>query len=221
MDNRTVFDFPLEIRAINSQGEFEGYASVFDVVDTYNTAMQPGCFRASLAAWSERKRLPPLLWQHKTDEPIGIYTDMREDAHGLKVKGQLLINDDPLAKRAYAHLKAGSINGLSIGFKRGVDSYDEQRDITLIHEIDLLEVSLVTFPSNESATITTVRDSSESELPSPRQLETILRDAGLSRRQAKAILSDGYKALSQRDADEDAGLRQLLNTMNNWSFTND
>ena len=104
-----------------------------------------GAFAASLRAWSDRKALPALLWQHRMDEPIGVYTEMKEDDVGLYVRGRLLIDDDPLAKRAHAHMKAGSLTGLSIGYVLKDWEYDRSKEAFLLKEIDLWEVSLVTF----------------------------------------------------------------------------
>ncbi|KZY86758.1 primosome assembly protein PriA [Oleiphilus sp. HI0072] len=213
-------DFPLQIRGLGEHGEFSGYASVFDVVDGHGTALTHGAFMRTLKEWKAKKRLPAMLWQHKTDEPIGVYTAMREDSKGLKVEGRLLIENDPLAKRAYAHLKAGSINGLSIGFHSSAksESYDESTGATLLHDVDLIEVSLVTFPSNQNATITNVRNLLHAgQIPAPRYVEEILRDAGFSRRQAKTIISDGLKALSLRDAEEES-LNELNHLISNWSI---
>lgn len=213
-------DFPLQVRGLGEHGEFSGYASVFDVVDGHGTALKHGAFTRTLSDWKQKKRLPAMLWQHKTDEPIGVYTAMREDATGLKVEGRLLVDSDPLAKRAYAHLKAGSINGLSIGFHSSAKSetYDEKTGATLLHDVDLIEVSLVTFPSNHNATITNVRNQlNAGEMPAPKYVEEILRDAGFSRRQAKAILSDGLKALSLRDAEQEA-LDEINQLISKWSI---
>lgn len=213
-------DFPLEIRSLTNSGEFSGYGSVFDIIDGHGTALTQGAFTRSLNDWKQKKRLPPMLWQHKQDEPIGVYTSMREDSKGLLVEGQLLVNDDPLAKRAYAHLKAGSINGLSIGFRSisKAETYDDATGAVLLNDVDLIEISLVTFPSNQSATVTNVRNQLlAGTVPSPKLVEDILRDAGFSRRQAKAILSDGLKAISLRDADHDA-LNELNQLISKWSI---
>ncbi|MCA9367676.1 HK97 family phage prohead protease [Candidatus Kaiserbacteria bacterium] len=216
-----INSFPLEVRAIGDTGTFEGYASVFDVVDSYATAMAPGAFAVSLNDWKARGKYPPILWQHKADEPIGTYSSMVEDPRGLHVTGQLLIKDDPTAKRAHAHLRAGSINGLSIGFIRDDSEYDAERDIELIKAARLVEVSLVTFPSNPSATVTAVRNKfDDGELPSPKDIELILRDAGFSRRQAKTLMAAGYSALSPRDAELKA-LNEILETVNRWKLKNE
>lgn len=218
-----ILDFPLEIRSLNGGiGEFEGYASVFNTVDSYGTEMARGAFKDSLEAWQSKEKFPALLWQHKADEPIGVYTDMYEDGDGLYVKGKLLTADDQLARRAYAHLKAGSINGLSVGFITEAEEYDERRQVTKLTKVNLMEVSLVTFPSNQDALITDVREAlSKGDIPSPKQVEKILRDAGFSRSQAKTILSRGFDALTLRDADQEADLTKLSDLINSWSFTNE
>ncbi|MGV3983376.1 HK97 family phage prohead protease, partial [Citrobacter freundii] len=108
-----------------------------------------------------------LLWQHRMDEPIGIYTEMKEDEVGLYVKGRLLIDDDPLSKRAHAHMKAGSLTGLSIGYMLKDWEYDRVKGVFLLKEIDLWEVSLVTFPSNDEARVSDVKSAfSRGEIPS-------------------------------------------------------
>lgn len=203
-------DVPLQIKAVSDSGEFEGYGSVFGVKDSYSDIVTAGAFSKSLSAWTLKGCLPALLWQHKQDEPIGVYTEMREDANGLFVKGRLLIDDDPLAKRAHAHMKAGSLSGLSIGYSLKDYEYDKAKDAFMLKEIDLWEVSLVTFPANDEARISNVKSAiAAGELPRPREFERVLRDAGLSRTQAKAFMAEGYSALSPRDADAEAALNVL------------
>ncbi|HCR1107422.1 TPA: HK97 family phage prohead protease [Klebsiella aerogenes] len=203
-------DVPLQIKAVSDSGEFEGYGSVFGVKDSYSDIVTAGAFSKSLDAWGQKGGLPALLWQHKQDEPIGVYTEMREDANGLFVKGRLLIDDDPLAKRAHAHMKAGSLSGLSIGYSLKDYEYDKAKDAFMLKEIDLWEVSLVTFPANDEARISNVKSAiAAGELPRPREFERVLRDAGLSRTQAKAFMAEGYSALNPRDADAEAALNVL------------
>ena len=194
-------DVPLSIKSVDDSGEFEGYGSVFGVKDSYDDIVTPGAFTKSLARWQERKSLPALLWQHKLDEPIGVYTEMREDENGLFVRGRLLIDDDPLARRAHAHMKAGSLTGLSIGYVLDDYDFDKEKSAFMLKDIDLWEVSLVTFPANDEARISNVKSAiATGQLPTPRNLELILRDAGLSRTQAKAVLAEGYHAINPRDA---------------------
>lgn len=112
MQTKQRLDVPLSLKSVSDSGEFEGYGSVFGVKDSHDDVVMSGAFAASLRAWSDRKALPALLWQHRMDEPIGVYTEMKEDDVGLYVRGRLLIDDDPLAKRAHAHMKAGSLSPL-------------------------------------------------------------------------------------------------------------
>lgn len=203
-------DVPLKLKSIGESGEFDGYGSVFGVKDSFDDVVIPGAFSATLNTWKEKGGLPAMLWHHRLDEPIGIYTDIKEDEIGLYVKGRLLIDDDPLAKRAYAHMKAGSLTGLSIGYLLNDWEYDREKSAFLLKEIDLWEISLVTFPSNDEARISEIKSTfARGEIPSPKSIERVLRDVGLSRTQAKAFISSGYHTLKQRDADVEAGMNAL------------
>lgn len=208
---------PLKIKSVSETGEFEGYGSVFGVEDSYGDAVMKGAFLRSLTEWAAKGRLPSMLWQHQMSEPIGIYTEMKEDEHGLYVKGRLLIDDDPLAKRAYAHLKAGSLGGLSIGYILRDYEYDKSLGIYKLKDIDLWEVSLVTFPANEEAQVTNVKTMLQNgETPSPSNVEKALREAlGFSRTQAKAFMAKGYSALNQREVDPDQDALQSLKDLKN------
>lgn len=197
-------DIPFQIKSINDAGEFTGYGSVFGVKDSYADIVIKGAFEKTLNKWKEKSKLPALLWQHKMDEPIGIYTKMVEDENGLYLEGKLLIDDDPLAKRAHAHMKAGSLTGLSIGYILNDYEYDKEKSAFILKEIDLWEVSVVTFPANDEARIDNVKSIFESgNVPPPKDIERVLRDVGLSRTQAKAFMAEGYASLKQRDACED------------------
>lgn len=200
----------LKIKSVSDTGEFEGYGSVFGVKDSYSDIVVKGAFQKSLDRWSEKGSMPSLLWQHRMDEPIGVYTEMKEDENGLFVKGRLLIDDDALAKRAHAHLKAGSISGLSIGYTLNDYDYDNQKDAFILKDVDLWEVSLVTFPANDEARISDVKTAlNRGEIPQPALVEKCLRDVGFSRSQAKAIMADGFKALRDADTDVNAAIAAL------------
>ncbi|HGF8890775.1 TPA: HK97 family phage prohead protease [Yersinia enterocolitica] len=209
-------DFPLKLKSVSDSGEFEGYGSVFGVKDSYDDIVVPGAFIKSLNAWRDKNALPAMLWQHRMDEPIGIYTEMKEDDVGLFVKGRLLIDDDPLAKRAHAHMKAGSLTGLSIGYMLKDWEYDRNKEAFLLKEIDLWEVSPVTFPSNDEARVSDVKSAfARGETPSPKSIERVLRDVGLSRTQAKAFMAEGYGAISLREADK---VNDALNALKSIKF---
>lgn len=182
---RQVRSFALEIRAAED-GSIEGYGSVFGVRDNYDDIIAKGAFLASLAAHKAAGTMPAMLWQHSSDHPIGIWTDMVEDAKGLRIKGQLAL-DTVKGKEAHALLKLGALNGLSIGFISKAWEYDAQTDIRTLTEIDLWEVSLVTFPANEKARVTHVK--SADDLATPKDAERTLRDAGFSKSDATAFVS--------------------------------
>ena len=194
---------PFEIKAVEEDGVFEGFGSVFGNVDSYKEIVAPGAFAESLASWKASGRLPPVLWQHRSGEPIGPYLEMEEQAIGLRVKGQLLVNDVQRAKEARALMKAKAVNGLSIGFVTREDSYDRVSGIRTLKKVDLWEVSVVTFPANPSAQISSVKSSIDA-IETVRDAESFLRDVGrLSNAQAAAFISR-FKSLSgQRDSDDE------------------
>lgn len=208
------FDAPLTIKSVSENGEFEGYGSIFGNKDSYGDIIVPGAFQKSLSGWSDKGRLPAMLWQHRMDEPIGIYTEMREDEVGLYVKGRLLIDDDPLSRRAHGHMKAGSLTGMSIGFMIGDWEYNSDKEAWLIKEIDLWEVSLVTFPANEEARISNVKTALErGETPRPSDVERALREAGFSKSQAQGFMAKGFGSIVPRDAERNEALDSLKNIM--------
>ena len=214
MQTKQRLDLPLTIKSVSDSGEFEGYGSVFGVEDSYSDVVVRGAFTATLEKWKAKSRLPAMLWQHNMSEPIGIYTEMREDDIGLYVKGRLLIDADPLAKRAHAHMKAGSLSGMSIGYMLDDYEYDKEKGVWILKAIDLWEVSLVTFPANDDARITDVKSLlARGETPPPSKVERALREVGFSSSQAKAFMAKGYGAVSPREADAEQALQSLKSLM--------
>ncbi|MGO4304199.1 HK97 family phage prohead protease [Cupriavidus sp. RAF12] len=196
---------PFELKAVEDDGVFEGFGSVFGNVDSYKEVVAPGAFAESLAGWKAAGRLPPVLWQHRSGEPIGPYLEMEEQPLGLRVKGKLLVDDVQRAKEARALMKAKAVNGLSIGFVTREDSYDRVTGIRTLKKVDLWEVSVVTFPANPAAQISSVKSAIEG-IQTLREAEDFLRDVGrLSHSQAAAFVSR-FKSLSgQRDSDDELG----------------
>lgn len=207
---RSSFDTPFELKFLAETGVFEGYASVFNVTDSTNDMIMPGAFRESLDLFRKEMRMPPLLWQHDTTEPIGVWREMYEDAHGLFVKGELFVSDIALAKEAYKLLKENVVTGLSIGYRTKQSHLDKKTGVRVLTQLDLLEVSLVTFPANEQARVTGVkRFFGAGNVPSEREFEAFLREAGLSRKQAKGVISQGYKAIAVKESDGDDAILRL------------
>lgn len=206
----TYIDRPFEVKAVDDKGRFSGYGSVFGNVDAYQEVVAPGAVAESLAAWKDAGKLPPVLWQHRSGEPIGPYLEMREDAHGLFVEGQLLVDDVVRAREARALMKARAVNGLSIGFVTREDSFDKVTGVRTLKKIDLWEVSVVTFPANPAAQISNVKSAVEA-LESLAEAERYLRDAGGFSKSAALAFIARIKSLSGRsDSDELGDLKRAL-----------
>jgi hypothetical protein len=123
---------------------------------------------------------------------------MVEDERGLKVRGRLLV-EKAIGKEAHIDLKAGALDGLSIGYRVKSDAYDGRRRARLLKELDLFEISLVPFPMNSEARVTAVKSLTVDEI---RELEDALRDEGrLSGAEAKRSLSV-FKKWLQREVGE-------------------
>ncbi len=201
MDIRYI-ERPFEIKAVQEDGIFEGLGSVFGNVDSYKEIVAPGAFAETLLSWKTSGRLPPVLWQHRSGEPIGPFLEMEERAIGLWCKGHLLVDDVQRAKEARALVKAKAVNGLSIGFVTREDSYDRVTGVRTLKKVDLWEVSIVTFPANPSAQISSVKSAIDA-IETVRDAEAFLRDVGrLSNAQAAALISRFKSLSSQRDSDE-------------------
>lgn len=201
---REIRAFALQIKATGEDGSVEGYGSMFGVRDSYDDVIAPGAFAGSLAAHKAAGTMPAMLWQHSTSEPIGVWSEMVEDAKGLRIKGQLALAT-ARGREAHELLKMGALNGLSIGFVSKNWTYERETDIRTLTEIDLWEVSLVTFPANQAARVTNVKAGDIADIKTVRQLERTLRDAGLSEGAAKAFVAQAKRiALDERDAHEAA-----------------
>ena len=159
MRERKRLNFTLELKSIDAQGRFAGYASVFNVVDNQRDVILRGAFSQSVKG---RVGEIKFLWQHQQDEPIGIFDRIFEDAHGLYVEGRLLLNVQR-AKEAHTLLKAGAISGLSIGYSPLRYTIDANTGVRRLSQVELWEVSLVTFPANEAANVTVVKSDHDAE----------------------------------------------------------
>jgi HK97 family phage prohead protease len=162
----------MEIKEISADGSFTGMLSVYNIVDLGKDLVEPGAFTKTI---KDHGNEVPMLWQHKPDVPIGTLT-LEDGPEALHVKGQLLM-DLPEAKKAYLLIKARIVRGLSIGF----DTVKEVLDggIRRLKELRLYEGSIVTFPMNEAALITSVKHLAERKEDFTTELaELQLQDAG-------------------------------------------
>ena len=200
---------PLEVRLAPSDaalGVVTGYASTFGPpADAYGDIIAPNAFAKSLAAHKAAGTVPAMLWSHSADDPIGVWNEVREDARGLLVRGEVN-QDTQRGREALALAKQGASTGLSIGFRipLGGRSFNSDGTAT-VKEVELWEVSLTPLPANRNARLTRIKS-----LASARELEDILRDAGLAKAAAKAVVAGGWKALSTGDQSE---MEQLQNRL--------
>ena len=134
----------------------EGYASVFGRRDQGGDVVLPGAYAVSLKAMAKADRRVKMLWQHDPAQPIGIWDEVKEDANGLWVKGRLL-PEVAKGREAVALLEAGAIDGLSIGY-RTVKAEKDGKGQRLLSELELWEVSLVTFPMLPEARVSAKGD---------------------------------------------------------------
>jgi uncharacterized protein len=161
--------------ALAGEGRFEGYASLFEVPDLGRDVVVAGAFRESLARRGAAN--VRLLWQHDVAEPIGRWLSIREDQRGLKVEGELNLAV-ARAREVLALLRQGAVDGLSIGYR--VERAAPRRGgLRRLERIDLVEISIVTFPMLPTARISAVK------LSPPRRGEERL--AAAIRRAARAL----------------------------------
>lgn len=203
-------DFNLNLKAddISENGEFSGYVATFGNVDQGGDVIAPGAFAKSLSKAKRDGRLIPMLWQHDRTQPIGKWNVIEEDKNGLRVEGKLHVEFDDLAKRAYGHLKNGSVGGFSIGYNLVPEGYSIHPDndtfgegptVWLLTEIDLREASIVTMPMNLEARVVSIKNEiMGGYVPTEREFESLLREAcGFSKRKACAIASAAKTVLDR------------------------
>jgi HK97 family phage prohead protease len=178
-------------------GVIEGIASYFGgEPDSYGDLIAKGAYTKTLAEHERDGTMPVMLWGHDMREPIGRWTEAKQDDRGLFVRGQLNLETDA-GKRAHAHVKAGDVRGLSIGYSIYPDGYTYNNDGTrTLKAIDLREISIVSIAAQRRAGITAVKSFS-----SRAELESILRDH-LPGRAVKKLLSGGWSALSDDEGEE-------------------
>lgn len=146
----------LELKALGEDGEINGYGAVFGNRDSYGDVILPGAFKRSLADHKRNKSRPKMFWQHDPGQPIGSWTEIAEDDKGLLVTGQLNMEVQK-GREAHALLKAGDIDGLSIGYRVVKGDFDEADSVFLLKELMLVEVSVVSQPANPLATVSAVK----------------------------------------------------------------
>lgn len=204
---------PLETKfAADEAGVIAGYASLFGgEPDAHGDVIGEQCFTMSLAKHRQQGTTPPMLWSHDPSRPIGTWTEIRQDSIGLAVKGRLALESNA-GREAYALLQANALSGLSIGFRETVGTHLPGGGRRL-EAVDLVEISLVAIPAASGARITSVKAAADI---TPKWINQVLRDAGLSKGMAEGIIRHGWRgAIDEAGEAEAAQIERILQTLRN------
>ena len=205
-----ITDLPCDFKQLDTEddGTFEGYGSIFGNKDLGNDVIRKGAFANTLK--SKKPKSIKLLYQHKTDEPIGVFDSIIEDNKGLYVKGRLAMGTQK-GREVFELMKMGALDSMSIGYRLSAEDYkyDPKERKRIIKSVDLMEISLVTFPMNPKAKITKVKLAEMNV----REIEEHLRDAGCESvavaKHTAQVLYKSYRSDEQRDVVE--SISQLIN----------
>ncbi len=188
-----ILNFPFEIKQedVEESGIFKGYGSVFNNKDAHYEIIMPGAFTKTILKGGRNGNGVAMLYQHDARRPIGIWTLLAEDKKGLRVEGQLAMKTKD-GKETFELMKIGALKGLSIGYDTIIDEMDKDKKVRFIKEVDLWEISPVTFGANKKATVTNVKKidiEKIKEAKTERELEKVLREAdGFSECSAKFLV---------------------------------
>lgn len=152
-----ILNQTLELKSLEEDGSFEGIAAAYGNIDSQGDRIEPGTFKSA-----EGERIP-LLFAHKTDQPLGFAT-VTETPQGLMVKGRLLL-DTVAGAEGYSRMKAGILKALSVGFKLPKDGYSIRAGVRVISSAVLKEISLVIFPANPLAAVTALKHEEQEASP--------------------------------------------------------
>lgn len=182
---------PLEQKPAN---RICGYAAVYSNIDQGRDKILPGAFEDSIRAFQTKASSLKMLREHRPDKLLGVWDTVADSPKGLYVEGEPEL-DVSYAQDAMKLVKSGALDGISIGYRVQKTSFadDEQGTYRVIEKAQLVEASLVAFPMNEEARVTDVK-----QLQSPRQVEHILRNAGVPGAFAKLVAVHGFEGARDR-----------------------
>jgi uncharacterized protein len=186
----------LALDELEPDGSFSGYASLFGRVDLGRDVVERGAFAQSLKnRGAARIRM---LFQHDPNQPIGTWTELKEDARGLFVRGRLT-RGVTRSQEVLNLMRGGALDGLSIGFRAVKARTDSATGLRRILEAELWEISVVTFPMMPDARVERVKSfGGKRPLPTTRAFERwLIRDAGLTTRDARTVIAEGFASLTR------------------------
>jgi hypothetical protein len=187
--NKAYKSVQFETKDISEKGIVSGVLNYFGNKDYAGDITMKGAFTKSLVEILKSGRDLVVLWQHKHDMPIGIWKNLRETSRGLEGDAHLNL-DTVQGREAFALAKQGALSGFSIGYYVIEESYDPSAKANRLHEVSLLETSLVTFPCNDLSRTEGIKMKlKDNVLPTVRELEATLKEAGYSNADAKHIVS--------------------------------
>lgn len=212
-DLRDTYDMSFEIKSLGDDGIIEGYGSITDdEPDSYGDIIEKGAFAETIKNNGRNKNGIVMLWNHNPNDPIGKWDYMEEDSKGLYVKGTFDL-EVQRAREVHSLAKKKIIKGLSIGYDAKDYEYDQKTKLRHLKEIELWEISPVTFPAKISANIGDVKNFEDAK--TVRELERLLRDSGLSRKQSLYISNLCKQSFPDlRDSeDEEESVAYILNEL--------
>ncbi len=180
---------------IDADGTVEGYASLFGTIDSARDMIMPGAFTRTLLQRGLRRI--PMLFQHDPSEPIGIWDELVEDFRGLRARGRL-IPDVQRAREVLSLIRAGALDGLSIGFRTTRARVDPVTRVRKLSDVELWEISIVTFPLLAGARVRAVH-------PSPRSGEPASAVGRAKARREIVVLAQNKRAVPAMGVGEAAG----------------
>lgn len=210
MEHKSIDLQACEIKFAQSEGSFSGYCSVFGNLDSKNDIIMPGAYDDVLKSGDPVAVYVNHGWL-RGELPIGSWNELKQDTKGLFGNAELVMQM-PSAINAYWAMKSGLVNGLSIGFLPDAKFIEKKSNGTrVIHKIKVLrETSIVTDPSNDATRIVSVKFKDELEqCGTERDIEQLLRDAGLTKWESKAVISRAKVIFTGRDAQEDTEAKNM------------
>jgi len=210
MEHKSVSLTDCEIKFAQTEGAFSGYGSIFGNLDSKNDIIMPGAYDDVLKSGDPVAVYVNHGWL-RGELPVGSWNGLKQDTKGLFGNAELVMQM-PNAVNAYWAMKSKLVTGLSIGFMPDPQGTERKSDGTrLIHKIKVLkEISIVTDPANDATRITSVKFKDELEqCGTERDIEQLLRDAGLTKWESKAVISRAKVIFTGRDAQEDTEAKNM------------